>query len=85
MEEVETYRYLVVDILSDGGMDGGEPQDNRSKESMGSIERLMEKRHISREAKVGMYEGISIFFHYFSYLFHNSVFCATSFWSFQVF
>ena len=25
---------------------------------MGSIERLMEKRHISREAKVGIYEGI---------------------------
>ena len=57
MEEVETYRYLGVDILSDGGM--SEEVNHRITEvSIGSIERHMEKRHISQEAKVGMYKGI---------------------------
>ena len=49
MEEVGTFRYLGVDISSDGGMGVEVNQNNRRKESMGSIERCMEKEaYISR-------------------------------------
>ena len=59
MEEVESYRYLGVDITSDGGMD--EEVNHRitdAKKTWGALKVLWSKRHISREAKVGMYEGI---------------------------
>ena len=59
MEEVEIYRYLNVDILSDGGM--GEEVNHRiieAKKARGALKDVWKKRHISREAKVGMHEGI---------------------------
>ena len=59
MEEVETYRYLGVDMSSDGGM--GEEVNHRiteAKKAWGALKDVWKKRHISREAKVGMYEGI---------------------------
>ena len=59
MEEVETYRYLRVDISSDGGM--GEEVNHRiteAKKAWGALKDVWKKRHISQEAKVGMYEGI---------------------------
>ena len=59
MEEVETYRYLGVDMSSDGGMD--EEVNHRiteAKKAWGALKDVWKKRHISREAKVGMYEGI---------------------------
>ena len=59
MEEVETYRYLGVDISSDGGM--GEEVNHRiteAKKAWGALKDVSKKRHISQEAKVGMYEGI---------------------------
>ena len=59
MEEVETYRYLGVDMSSDGGM--GEKVNHRITEAnkvWGALKAVWKKRHISREAKVGMYEGI---------------------------
>ena len=59
MEEVETYRYLGVDISSDGGM-GDEVNHSITevKKALGALKDIWKKRHISREAKVGMYEGI---------------------------
>ena len=59
MEEVELYRYLGVDIANDGGMT--EEVNHRiaeSKKTWGALKVLWSKRHISTEAKVGMYEGI---------------------------
>ena len=59
MEEVETYRYLGVDMSSDGEM--GEEVNHRiteAKKAWGALKDVWQKRHISREAKVGMYEGI---------------------------
>ena len=59
MEEVETYRYLGVDILNDSGM--GEKVNHRigeARKAWGALKDVWKKRHISREAKVGMYEGI---------------------------
>ena len=59
MEEVETYRYLGVDISSDGGM--GEEVNHRiteAKIAWGALKGLWKRRHISREAKIGMYEGM---------------------------
>ena len=59
MEEVETYRYLGVDMSSDGGM--GEEVNHRIKEAKkawGALKDVWKNRHLSREAKVGMYEEI---------------------------
>ena len=59
MEEVETFRYLGVDILSDGGM--GEEVNHRitgAKKARGHRKTCGKKRHRSREAKEGIYEGI---------------------------
>ena len=59
MEEVETYRYQGVDISNDSGM--GEEVNNRigeARKAWGALKDVWKKRHISREAKVGMYEGI---------------------------
>ena len=58
-EEIETYRYLGVDILSDGGM--GEEVNYRiteAKKAWLALKDLWNKRHISREAEAGMNEGI---------------------------
>ena len=55
MEEVETCRYLGVDISSDGGM--GEEVNHRItevKKAWGALKDTWKKRHISREAKVAM-------------------------------
>ena len=59
MEEVETYRYLEVDVSSDGGI--GEELNYRiteAKKALRALKDVWKKRHISQEAKVGMYEGI---------------------------
>ena len=59
MEGVETYGYLGVDMSSDGGM--GDKVNHRITEAQkawGALKDVWKKRHISREAKVGMYEGI---------------------------
>merc|ERR1712002_898071 len=59
MEEVEIYRYLGVDISNDSGM--GEEVNNRigeARRAWGALKDVWRKRHISREAKVGVYEGI---------------------------
>ena len=59
MEEVEKYRYLGVDISNGSGMD--ETVNHRigeARKAWGALKDVWKKRHISREAKVGMYEGI---------------------------
>merc|ERR1712002_295278 len=59
MEEVEIHRYLGVDISNDSGM--GEEVNHRigeARRAWGALKDVWKKRHISREAKVGMYEGI---------------------------
>merc|ERR1712002_1070031 len=59
MEEVEIYRYLGVDISNDSGM--GEEVNHRigeARRAWGALKDVWKKRHISREAKVGTYEGI---------------------------
>ena len=57
--EVETYRYLRVDISNGGGMD--EEVNHRItevKKAWGALKDVLKKRHISREAKIGMNGGI---------------------------
>ena len=59
MKEVETYRYLRVNMSSDGGM--GEEVNHRiteAKKAWGALNDVWKKRHMSRETKVGMYEEI---------------------------
>merc|ERR1712002_564159 len=59
MEEVEIYRYLGVDISNDSGM--GEEVNHRigeARKAWGALKDVWKKRHIIRQAKVGMYEGI---------------------------
>merc|ERR1712002_1100659 len=59
MEEVEIYRYLAVDISNDSGM--GEEVYHRigeARRAWGALKDVWKKKHISREAKVRMYEGI---------------------------
>merc|ERR1711921_31529 len=59
MEEVEIYRYLGVYISNDSGM--GEEVTQRigeARRAWGALKDVWKKRHISREAKVGMYKGI---------------------------
>merc|ERR1712002_562519 len=59
MEEVGIYMYLGVDISNDRGM--GEEVNHRigeARRAWGALKDVWKKRHISREAKVGMYEGI---------------------------
>ena len=56
MEEVDTYRYLGVDISSDGKMH--EELCHRMKEARknaGMLKSLWNRRNVSREAKVGMF------------------------------
>merc|ERR1712002_424994 len=58
-EEVEIYRSLGVDIANDSGI--GEEVNHRigeARRAWGALKDVWKKRHISREAKVGMYEGI---------------------------
>ena len=59
MDEVVTYRYLGVDISNDSRM--SEEVNHRigeTRKTCGALKDLWKKRHISREAKMGMYEGI---------------------------
>merc|ERR1712002_182437 len=59
IEEVGIYRYLGVDISNDSGMD--EEVNHRigeERRAWGALKDVWKKRHISREAKVRMYEGI---------------------------
>ena len=59
MEEVERHRYLGVDIANDSGM--GEKVNRRigeARKAWRALKDVWKKRHISREAKVGMCEGI---------------------------
>ena len=59
MEEVNAYRYLGVDITNDGKMN--EEVNHRigeAKKVAGGLQKLWKKRCVSREAKVGMHEGI---------------------------
>merc|ERR1711921_71046 len=58
MEEVEIYRYLGVYISNDSGM-GVEVNQRigEARRAWGALKDVRKKRHISREAKVGMYEG----------------------------
>ena len=52
MEEVVTYRYLRVDMLSDGGM--GEEVNHRItevKKTWGALKDIWKKRHISQRQK----------------------------------
>merc|ERR1712002_494408 len=59
IEEVGIYRYLGVDISNDSGMD--EEVNHRvgeARRAWGAFRDVRKKRHISREAKVVMYEGI---------------------------
>ena len=55
MEEVETYRYLGVDISNDGGM--GEEVNHgttEAKKAWGTLKDVWKENNISREVKVGM-------------------------------
>merc|ERR1712002_206763 len=59
MEEVDCYRYLGVDILSDGRMN--EELSHRigeARKASGPMQRLWKNRRMSVQAKVGMYKGI---------------------------
>merc|ERR1712002_1362997 len=59
IEEVGIYRYLGVDISNDSGM--GEEVNHRigeARRAWGAFKDVWKNRHISREAKVGMYEGM---------------------------
>ena len=59
MEEVDTYRYLGVEISNDSGMeDEVNHRIAEARKAWGSLKDIWKKRHISREAKVGMFEGI---------------------------
>merc|ERR1712002_286773 len=59
IEEVGIYRYLGLDISNDSGMD--EEVNHRigeARRAWGALKDVWKKRYISREAKVGIYEGI---------------------------
>ena len=59
MEEVECYRYLGVDVSSDGRMNEEvRHRIGEARKVSGALQKLWKNRRISREAKVGMYEGI---------------------------
>ena len=58
VEGIETYRHLGVDMLSDGGIGEVNHKITEAKKAWGALKDVWKKRHISREAKVGMYEGI---------------------------
>ena len=59
MEEVTSYRYLGVDISSDSRMNEEvRHRIGEARKSAGALKDLWRKRHVLREAKVGMYEGI---------------------------
>merc|ERR1712002_866144 len=58
-EDIGIYRYLAVDISNDSEM--GEEVNHRigeARRAWGALKDVWVKRYISREAKVGMYEGI---------------------------
>ena len=52
LEEVNAYRYLGVDVTNDGKL-----KDDEAKKVSGGLQKLW-KRCVTREAKVGMHEGI---------------------------
>ena len=59
MEEVHAYRYLGVDITNESGM--SEELVHRigeARKTWGALSDVWQKRNMSREAKMGMYEGI---------------------------
>ena len=59
MEEVDCYRYLGVDVSSDGRMN--EEISHRmgeARKASGALQRLWKNRRMSVQAKVGMYEEI---------------------------
>ena len=59
MGEVQTYRYLGVDIARDGKV--SEELNHRiveARKTWGALKDVWKKRNISVDAKVGMYEGI---------------------------
>ena len=59
MEEVTSYRYLGVDVSNDSRMsEEVRHRIGEARKSAGALNDLWKKRHVSREAKVGMYEGI---------------------------
>ena len=59
MEEVNTYKYLGVDVTNDGKMN--EEVDHRTDEAkmvLEGLQNLLKRKCVTREVKVGMYEGI---------------------------
>lgn len=59
MEEVDTYRYLGVDVSKDGKMNAEmNHRMGEARKAAGALQKVWKRRHVSREAKVGMYEGI---------------------------
>ena len=59
VKEVEAYRYLRVGMSSDGGMvEEVNHRITEAKKAWGALKDAWKKRNVSREAKVGMYEGI---------------------------
>ena len=59
MEEVESYRYLGVDISADGRMvEEVSHRIGEARKVSGALQKLWKKRHIAQQAKIGMYEGI---------------------------
>ena len=61
LEEVESFRYLGVDIRSDGSQ--GTEISHRVREGarvLGALKSIWSKRSVSREAKLGMFEGIMV-------------------------
>ena len=59
MEEVRAYRYLGVEVSNDGRL--SEEINHRMAEARrnaGALKSLWKRRNVSREAKVGMFEGI---------------------------
>ena len=61
MEEVDVYRYLGVDVTNDRKKN--EEVNHRigkAKKVSGGLQKLWKRRCVTREAKVGIYEGIAM-------------------------
>ena len=59
MEEVQKYRYLGTDVANDGRMhEEISHRITEARKAAGALGSLWKRRNISREAKVGMFEGI---------------------------
>ena len=59
MEDVECYRYLGVDVSSDGRINEEvRYRIGEARKVPGALQKLLKSRRISWEAKVGMYEEI---------------------------